>query len=340
MRVPAAAVNWRAPQLEPSTIETDALPYIGQLNPIHEKRFMRQHGRMLSGLGMDVPSVSTVDPTTSTLAVDLMPQDPKHDASGELIFCEEEDDAMGSSGIFDGADRPKNLNPNMGVFSQNGSVPGFISREVLFSPNKSLFDSPNGGDVIVIPGGGGMYVDKRSIEGEFSQPFGPPENRQAVPPSSFQPPSYWWPVEFPAVTQGPTLANPFLPPPPTWFDQVTQPGAYNPMPGPSGGPTMTLGPSPRPAHGGPTMTRPPATRPTGHPGAGYPRGPARPQGGTRPAPTHGTTAQANYNLARRPSQKLAGLGDASSGPSTTTVVLTGMLVGAGVAMLYSAFREK
>jgi len=349
MRVPAPAINWRAPQAEPSTLETDALPFIGQLNPIHDRRFMRQRGRMLSGLGDDVPSVFTVDPTDSTRGVPELPQHPSEDASGEIQFCEEEDDVVGSSGIFDSGGRSPNLNPNMGVFSQNYNVPGFISREKLFAKNNSLFDSPNGGDVIVIPGGGGFYVDKSSIEGEYSQPFGPPENRQAVPPSSFQPPSYWWPIDYPSVTTGPTLTNPFAPPPPPWFDQPggeVMPATPPPAPG---GTVVWTGPAARP-HEGPVGTgRPAGTRPrggdsyTGHTVGTRPGMPVSTFGpmtsGPRPAPGGAQPFRAKYDLFRV-DQKLAGLGeDDASGPSTMTVVLTGALVGAGLAMIYSAYSK-
>lgn len=319
-----AEANWKAPSAWPSTVETDMLPYLGQLNPVHENRLMFQRGRMLSGLGSnEVPDTSTVDPTPDLLPIGPADSDLMDSAAGEIQMCEEEDDVVGSSGIFDPPARASNINPDMGVFSANYNVPGFISREELFKANKSIVDSPNGGGVAFVAGGGAYYVDKSDLD-SYSEPFGPAANRQAAPPSAFQSPSYWWPTEYPAVTQGPTMGPFEQPPPPAYYGDLLPDAPYVPAP---------FAPMPeRHYHGG-----------TRRAAGTSPRAPMPYTGGFAPAPSASPapTGVAPYRgimsmHAPRKQQRLAGLGAADSGPTTGQIVLAGALVGAGLAMVYTA----
>ena len=321
MRFPPPARNWRAPNEEPSTLETDLLPYLGQLNPIHEARLMRQRGRMLSGLGgEELPSEYTVNPTDTVTTVQIMPQETSDNSMQEILACEEADDVLGS-GVFDPVMRAT-ANPNMGVFTSNYDLPGFINREELFAPNKSLIDSPNGGDVVVVPGGGAFYIDKSKLGGAYTQPFGPPGAREAAPPGSFAPQSYWNPPPAPAVTVGPTLSNPYAAPP----TLLEPPATVQPM-----APPMISDATPQYGPAAPQV--PPAAWHA--PGAQWQHAPQ-----SLPR-TPMTAARPKFNVLRptapRP-QSIRGLGDDTSGPSTMTVVLAGALLGAGAAMVWGYYK--
>lgn len=117
------------------------LPLIGQMNPTIETRWRLSQGRAVAGFG-SVPESY---------------QEERRDDYVEQI--EGEDDVLGS-GIFDRGGREGTVHPQLGVFSDHPSLPGYIAREVQFAVSKDVTDLTAGADVVVVPGGGMAYVER------------------------------------------------------------------------------------------------------------------------------------------------------------------------------------
>jgi hypothetical protein len=102
-----------------------------------------KHGRYLTGFGDDAPSVSPEggDPTYDTDDLDAMEQD---------------DDVLGS-GIFDAHARITS-NREMGIFSSDYSLPGYIAREVPYAVSQDV-TGMDGGGVVYIPAGGFYHIE-------------------------------------------------------------------------------------------------------------------------------------------------------------------------------------
>lgn len=117
------------------------LPFIGQMNPTIETRWRLSQGRAVAGFG-SVPESYQAE---------------RRDDYVEQI--EGEDDVFGS-GIFDRGGREGTVHPQLGVFSDHPSLPGYIAREVQFAVSKDVKDITAGAEVVVVPGGGMAYVER------------------------------------------------------------------------------------------------------------------------------------------------------------------------------------
>jgi len=164
------------------------------------------HGRYLAGLGGENETQVPWDP------------DYREDFMRDL---EKEDDVYGS-GIFDTYGRDPTVNPDMGVFSDNPSLPGFIDREVQYQVSKDIYDIANGADVVTVASGGMTYQEK----GGLSVPFDRAGMAPCPPPRALPPPTKMnqvyvdlWPTP-PAsqINYGPPVFKPLPPgtsPPPS-----------------------------------------------------------------------------------------------------------------------------
>jgi len=117
------------------------LPLIGQMNPTIETRWRLSQGRAVAGFGSVAEAY----------------QQERRDAYVQEI--EGEDDVYGS-GIFDMSGREGTVHPQLGVFSDHPSLPGYIAREVQFAVSKDIIDPTAGAQVVAVPGGGMAYVER------------------------------------------------------------------------------------------------------------------------------------------------------------------------------------
>jgi hypothetical protein len=117
---------------------------VGQLNPAVQEKFNMRHGRFLSGLG-GPPSLA---PDGS---------DPRYEGK-HLKVLEGQDDVYGS-GIFDGPDGQPTANAEMGIFSSEYSLPGYVGREVPFAVSRDITDITDGGAVVMVPAGGKAVIE-------------------------------------------------------------------------------------------------------------------------------------------------------------------------------------
>jgi hypothetical protein len=117
---------------------------VGQLNPTVQEKFNVRHGRFLSGLGG--PPALTPDGS-----------DPRY-RSGHLKRLEGRDDVYGS-GIFDGPEGKPTANAEMGIFSSEYSLPGYVGREVPFAVSRDITDITDGGAVVMVPAGGKAVIE-------------------------------------------------------------------------------------------------------------------------------------------------------------------------------------
>lgn len=130
---------------------------VGQINPNEAKRLAMQEGRYLSGLGEGPDGIGAVDFGGS------IGDDPNF-PTAELEHLEELDDNYGS-GIFSGSGNQlgrATANAEMGVFSSNYSLPGYIGREIPYAVSKEVTDITDDADVVVVPGGGFQYIESNS----------------------------------------------------------------------------------------------------------------------------------------------------------------------------------
>jgi hypothetical protein len=117
------------------------LPLIGQMNPVIETRWRLSQGRAVAGLG-SVP--------------ESYQEERRDDYIGQI---EQEDDVLGS-GIFDMSGRMATIHPQLGVFADHPSLPGYLAREVQFAVSKDIEDITAGAQVVAVPGGGMAYVER------------------------------------------------------------------------------------------------------------------------------------------------------------------------------------
>jgi hypothetical protein len=120
---------------------------LGQLNPLQKARLAMQHGRYLSGFG-----AAPVAPDGG---------DALYEAGhlSHLRRLEKDDDSYGS-GIFDGPDGAPTANADMGVFSSDYALPGYVGREVPFTVSRDITDITTGGAVVMIPAGGKSAIEQ------------------------------------------------------------------------------------------------------------------------------------------------------------------------------------
>lgn len=106
--------------------------------------------------------------------------DPRYQ-SDELNELESQDDTFGS-GIFDPGGRAATANTNMGVFASHYSLPGYAAREVPFTVSRDVTDITDNAEVVVVPGGGMVYVEER---GKLTRPaiLGPTWSPKAIQPA-------------------------------------------------------------------------------------------------------------------------------------------------------------
>ncbi len=69
----------------------------------------------------------------------------------ELDQLSAADDTAGN-GVFDPNDSHGNVHPDEGVFADHQSLPGYVDREVFYSPSE-VSDLPGGGLTMYVPGG-------------------------------------------------------------------------------------------------------------------------------------------------------------------------------------------
>ncbi len=104
-----------------------------------------------------------------------------------LQQLEAEEDSSGS-GIFDGDGRQATSNANMGVFSSNYSLPGYVSREVPFTVSREVQDITDDAAVVTIPAGGLNYIERGGkAAGAKIQPAPPTSHDQVYAYLSGQP---------------------------------------------------------------------------------------------------------------------------------------------------------
>lgn len=179
---------------------------IGQVGPSAEADWMKAHGRYLSGIGglgcgpCAGKPMSGLGGENETQA----PWDPEF-RDGFMRELEREDDVYGS-GIFDTYGRPGTVHPDMGLFADNPSVPGYIDREILYKVSPEISDITNGARVVVVAPGGMTYQEKngRSVDFEGDSPC-PPMLRPELAPG----------IEDVYASMSPTppiVAAPLLPP--------------------------------------------------------------------------------------------------------------------------------
>ena len=145
--------------VDDSPIVTNAmLPFVGQLGPAAADDYTYTHGRRLAGLGNamfpgEQPLPHGADPSK-------LP-DAENWSDASLVDLEDQDDVVGS-GVFDpgGPRGRETVNPDMGVFSTNPSIPGFIHRNPPYTVNTEVLDITNGGPTIEVAGGGLFYVER------------------------------------------------------------------------------------------------------------------------------------------------------------------------------------
>jgi hypothetical protein len=146
-----------------SPIVTNAmLPFIGQLGPKAERTIEGWHGRRLAGFGAtDMKSKPHYVMPPSPLPIDSSPMDLTDEPDwndGSLKEMEKDDDVFGS-GVFDKHGRIT-VNPEMGVFSTNPSMPGFIHRNPPYVLNTEVRDVVTGGPTVEVAGGGLFYIER------------------------------------------------------------------------------------------------------------------------------------------------------------------------------------
>lgn len=149
--------------VDKSPIVTNAmLPYVGGLTPQTLRTIAGTHGRRLAGFGDAAgpkyimppkPVVSDADPH------DLKDEPDWHDK--QLQMLEDDDDVVGS-GVFDpgGPRGRETVNPDMGVFATNPSIPGFIARNPPYTLNYEVRDVVTGGPTVEVAGGGMFYIER------------------------------------------------------------------------------------------------------------------------------------------------------------------------------------
>ncbi len=150
----------------------------GSLNPTRRLRELQFHGRALTG----VPMNGLGGPTYRVGG------DSKYNDSDATKAREEMDDVYGS-GIFDEGGRGPTVNPELGIFGDNPSIPGFIGREVQFAVSTEVADA-NGRPIVVVPGGGLFYAEQRGkpVDPQIRGPVPPkPPWAPSVPTGRMQP---------------------------------------------------------------------------------------------------------------------------------------------------------
>ena len=149
---------------------------VGQVSPYVSERQRTMHGRYLSGLGADDPAIGPSG------------EDPGYNEN-LLPSLEQDDDAFGS-GIFDQPGSRSTANAEMGVFTSEYGIPGYVAREVPYAVSKDISDVIDGGEVVMIPGGG-FYHAERDTRRAPSPVLGPtplpPANVPALPSGIAQP---------------------------------------------------------------------------------------------------------------------------------------------------------
>lgn len=136
----ASKQRYEGPGLFADSYAIRKLPLLGSINPIITQRMRNMHGRHLAGLG-------------ETIAAD----DEYVSHSGNQL--ESQDDVFGS-GIFDNSASRATANAEMGVFTSNYSLPGFIAREIPFTVSRDVSDITGAADVVVVPAGGFTFVEQ------------------------------------------------------------------------------------------------------------------------------------------------------------------------------------
>jgi hypothetical protein len=103
-----------------------------------------EQGRYLSGLGQDGGRESNEETRSS---------------DAEVTRYEADDDVYGS-GIFSSANAVPTVNPNLGVFKDNPSLPGYVGRQRPFTVDSEVKDITDDAQVVEVPGGGMAYVER------------------------------------------------------------------------------------------------------------------------------------------------------------------------------------
>lgn len=133
---------------------------VGQLNPRVKERIYMEHGRQLSGFGQSPDGIGQAPDGLGSLDMSgSLSADPNWTDDG-LEMLEHLDDSYGS-GIFSGPGTDlgrATANADMGVFSSNYSLPGYVGREVPYAVSRDISDV-NGADVVMLPGGGFNFVE-------------------------------------------------------------------------------------------------------------------------------------------------------------------------------------
>jgi hypothetical protein len=152
-------VSWGEPTIDPIA---RVLPWIGQINPYTDNRFKMWHGRAL-GAAEATESTGVGEPTHGQFMREM----------------EHQDDVYGS-GIFDSYGRGPTIHPDLGVFGDHPSLPGYIEREIQFAASTEIADIANGAQVVVVPGGGMTYQERdgRIVQYDRFGPIPPAPNYQ------------------------------------------------------------------------------------------------------------------------------------------------------------------
>lgn len=155
-------------------IYTMNLYRLGQTGPRATDAWRAAHGRHLAGLGASMNGFAGENETQA-------PWDPDY-RSDSMREMEKEDDVYGS-GIFDTYGREPTVNPDLGLFADHPSLPGYIDREVAFAVSKDIFDITSGAQVVTVPAGGMTYQERGGLPQPFTVrgqiPRPPP---RAIPP--------------------------------------------------------------------------------------------------------------------------------------------------------------
>ena len=243
-----------------------------------------EQGRYLSGLGQDEGRESNVETRSS---------------DAEVTRYEADDDVYGS-GIFSAANAVPTVNPNLGVFKDNPSLPGYVGRQRPFTVDSEVKDSTDDAQVVEVPGGGMAYVER---DGKNYGPIGQkPWGEGPLPGMPLLPPS---------AGQDPYQTTP------------RKPWDVPPMR------MLPMAPVDVSHTSGPVGRRPVRTRPTTTTG--------RP-GGARAPLFYGASARAQPGTSLMTSSNLRGFGEGPTAAGWGTYLALGAIAGAAVAIFYGTVK--
>lgn len=138
---------------------------VGSISPPVKKRIEMQNGRYLSGVGNSPDGIGRAPNNVAcggSGGQGVIGSHAECAGDKELLAAEREDDVYGS-GIFSGPGTDygrATANADMGIYSSNYTLPGYLGREVPYAVSRDVSDPTAGADVVYMPGGGMSYVER------------------------------------------------------------------------------------------------------------------------------------------------------------------------------------